>query len=82
MNDTVRAAAAAAGQEAVMMWTVDPQDWRHQGRTAITSHVVSHSTSGSIILLHDATSSETAAAVPGIVSGLRGKGLRFVTLCN
>jgi len=81
VNDTVRVAAAAAGQ-AIMMWTVDPQDWRHQGSTAIASHVVRHSTSGSIILLHDATSSETAGAVPGIVAGLRGRGLRFVSLCD
>ena len=81
VNDTVRSAAAAAGQ-AVIMWTVDPQDWRQQGRAAITAHVVQNSTSGSIILLHDATSSETAAAVPGIAAGLREKGLRFVTLCS
>lgn len=59
-------------------WTVDPQDWRGGPAEQVLSDVVSWSSNGSIILLHDRNN--TVAALPGIIDGLRAKGLKPGTL--
>lgn len=62
----------------LMLWDVDPQDWRRPGSAAIARHVVGHARRGSVILLH--TLAQTAAALPTILDGLGERGLRPVNL--
>lgn len=62
----------------VMMWDVDPLDWQRPGSGVIRSRVVTGARRGSVILMH--TLDQTATALPGIINGLRAKGLKPVGL--
>lgn len=65
-----------------ILWTVDPLDWRTPGTGAIVSRVLSQVVPGAIILSHDGggNRSQTLAALPQIVAGLRSRGYRFATV--
>jgi peptidoglycan/xylan/chitin deacetylase (PgdA/CDA1 family) len=65
-----------------VLWSVDPRDWSLPGTPAIVSRVLSTVRPGGIILLHDGGGprTETLAAVPEIVSRLRARGYRFLTV--
>jgi peptidoglycan/xylan/chitin deacetylase (PgdA/CDA1 family) len=80
-NGTVLGQARAAGLTAIL-WNVDPRDWSRPGTQTIVNRVLSQVRAGSIILLHDGPSNrqQTAAALPGILAGLRARGLTPVTL--
>jgi len=75
-------AAAALGQR-VVLWSVDPADWR-PGSSAkeITKRVLSAVRPGSIVILHDGggNRSATLTALPAIVRGIRKRGLQLVAL--
>jgi peptidoglycan-N-acetylglucosamine deacetylase len=79
---TVVRAAQALG-ERIVLWSVDPTDWR-PGVTAtqITHRVLRAVRPGSIVILHDGGGdrSATVAALPAIVKGIRRKGLRLVEI--
>ena len=66
--------------ERVVLWTVDPKDWR-AGTTAkeISRRVLRAVEPGSIVLLHDGGGdrSATVRALPEIIRGIRRKGLRL-----
>lgn len=71
----VVAAAAAAGYPLVVLWNVDPADWRTGLSGAeVAAAVVGSSVPGSIVLLHLREWS-TYEALPGIVAGLGANGL-------
>jgi peptidoglycan-N-acetylglucosamine deacetylase len=74
----LRAAARRTGYPYVVMWDVDTNDWRGPGAAAITQRAVGGARKGSIILMH--TKPNSAAAMPGILRGLKRKGLRPVGL--
>jgi peptidoglycan/xylan/chitin deacetylase (PgdA/CDA1 family) len=77
----VRAAEAAG--ERVVLWSVDPVDWPSDVTpTQIKQRVLSAVQPGSIVILHDGggDQSATVAALPGIIKGIRRKGLRLVPL--
>jgi peptidoglycan/xylan/chitin deacetylase (PgdA/CDA1 family) len=79
--EVVRAAEAAG--ERVVLWSVDPTDWRSDLTAAeIKRRVLSAVRPGSIVLLHDGggNRSATIAALPGIIKGIRHKHLRLVPL--
>jgi peptidoglycan/xylan/chitin deacetylase (PgdA/CDA1 family) len=78
VSPTALAAVGSRGYSRVMLWDVDPQDWRGPGSAAIAEDVTSAARSGSVILLH--VLPQTALALPAIVSGLRSRGLEPVTL--
>ncbi len=67
----------------LVIWAVDPKDWRH-GRTTkqIVKAVLSAVRPGSIILMHDGGGdrSATLAALPRIIKGIRKMGLGFLPL--
>jgi peptidoglycan/xylan/chitin deacetylase (PgdA/CDA1 family) len=75
--------AAQALGERVVLWSVDPTDWR-PGVTAtqIAHRVLRAVRPGSIVILHDGGGdrSATVAALPAIVKGIRRKGLRLVEI--
>lgn len=63
----------------IVYWSVDPRDWSRPGASTIASRVISQTTPGSIILLHD-LHSQTAEAVPSIFSELQEKTFAFANL--
>jgi len=65
----------------MVMWSIDPGDWRRPGAQAILSSVLSNSKPGAIVILHDGGGdrSQTVAALPGIIRGLRRRGYRLVS---
>jgi peptidoglycan/xylan/chitin deacetylase (PgdA/CDA1 family) len=69
-----------------VQWTVAALDWKRRTAESIAQRVVEHAAPGAIILLHDGDSAgkhdrqATVAAIPGIVEGLRRRGLRVTTL--
>ncbi|HEX6262411.1 MAG TPA: polysaccharide deacetylase family protein [Actinomycetota bacterium] len=77
-NAAVVEGAAAAAAPRVVLWDVNPQDWRSPGAAEIRLRVLSAARPGSIILLH--TGDQTAAAVGPIVDGLRARNLEPVGL--
>ncbi len=66
----------------VVLWDVDPRDWSLPGSQAIITRVLSAAHNGAIILLHDGGGNrvQTIAALPTIITALRVRGLRFVTI--
>ena len=74
---------AEALGERVVLWSVDPSDWR-PGVTArqIASRVLGAVRPGSIVILHDGGGdrSATIGALPVIVKGIRQRGLRLVEI--
>lgn len=71
---TTMAAAGRAGYSAVVLWDVDPQDWRRPGPAAIEERILTHVRPGSIVLMH--VLDQTAAQLPSLVHRLLGR--RFV----
>ncbi len=66
----------------MVLWSVDTSDYTEPGVEAIVQRALAGARPGAIILLHDGggNRSETIAALPAIVSGLRRKGLQPVTI--
>ena len=63
----------------VILWSVDPEDWKDGDVARIVSAVVEHTRDGDIILMHDLfPASETAALQ--VVDALLAKGFCFVTV--
>jgi peptidoglycan-N-acetylglucosamine deacetylase len=64
------------------LWDVDTDDWKLPGTPAIVQTALSQAKPGSIILMHDGGGdrSQTLAAVPQIIKGLRAKGFKLVTV--
>ena len=66
----------------MVLWTIDTSDYRQPGVPAIVDSVLNGARPGAIVLMHDAggTRTETIAALPQIISGLRAKGYTLVTV--
>lgn len=66
----------------MVLWSVDTGDYARPGVQAIVQSALAGAKPGAIILMHDAGGdrSETIAALPEIVSGLRKRGLYPVTV--
>ena len=62
-----------------IMWSVDPQDWRRPGGSAIADHIISHAAPGAVVLAHD-TVNETIRNLPHALDTLLMQGYRFVTV--
>ena len=61
-----------------MLWDVDPGDWSGISSSEIQRRVLSSVRPGSIVVLH--VKPQTAAAISGILRGLRARNLEPVTL--
>jgi peptidoglycan/xylan/chitin deacetylase (PgdA/CDA1 family) len=66
----------------MILWTVDTSDYLEPGVATIVSRAVSGARPGAIILMHDAggNRSETVAALPQIISKLKARGYKLVTI--
>ena len=66
----------------MVMWSDDPADWSRPGTNVIIERVLTRARPGAIIELHDGGGdrSQTAAALPKIISALRRRGYQFVTV--
>lgn len=63
----------------VVLWNVDPLDWKTRNKSRIVRHIVSHVEDGSIILLHDVYKTSVDAALE-VVDTLSAEGYNFVTV--
>ncbi len=75
---------AHSKKQAVVMWNIDSTD-SHPHRPSqekIINTVVSEATPGGVVLMHDGGGNHenTAKALPAIISKLRAKGYKFVTV--
>ena len=73
------AAARQWADSPIVLWSVDPEDWKDQDVGRIVAGVVEHVQDGDIILMHDLYGSSVDAAVQ-IVDALLEKGYCFVTV--
>jgi peptidoglycan/xylan/chitin deacetylase (PgdA/CDA1 family) len=66
----------------MVLWSVDTADYTLPGVRAVVRNALAGAKPGAIILMHDGggNRSETIAALPAIVAGLRRRGLRPVTV--
>ncbi len=69
----------AAVSMTVVLWNLDPLDWKLQDEEAIVRYVEKHVENGSIILLHDVYETSVDAALR-IVDDLKREGYEFVTV--
>jgi peptidoglycan/xylan/chitin deacetylase (PgdA/CDA1 family) len=78
-DDTTREVAARRGFPLVVLWSIDPEDWKGVSADTIEEHVVGKAHPGAIVLMHLGAPG-TAGAIPGVVSRLRAQGYKFVPL--
>ena len=64
---------------ALILWSIDPEDWDDNNTDLIVEHIVSKARDGDIILLHDIYPTSVAAALR-VVDELHRKGFLFVTV--
>jgi peptidoglycan-N-acetylglucosamine deacetylase len=66
----------------MVLWSLDTDDWQLPGARTIVHRVLSGAKPGSIVLMHDAggNRSETIAALPKVIRGLRKQGYKLVTV--
>ncbi|MBO0694695.1 MAG: polysaccharide deacetylase family protein [Verrucomicrobia bacterium] len=63
----------------VILWDVDPLDWKRPGPSVVASRIISATRPGSIILSHD-IHPPTIEAMPQVFDTLLAKGFKFVTV--
>jgi peptidoglycan-N-acetylglucosamine deacetylase len=63
----------------VILWSVDPFDWKRPGASVITQRILSQTRPGAIILSHD-IHKQTVDAMPATLDGLIAKGYKFATV--
>ncbi|MBV6622807.1 MAG: polysaccharide deacetylase family protein [Rivularia sp. (in: Bacteria)] len=76
------AAYAKSKDYTVVMWSADSIDYALPSPPTLVNRVVRQATPGGIVLLHDGGGprKNTVAALPSMISKLRKKGYRFVTI--
>jgi peptidoglycan-N-acetylglucosamine deacetylase len=63
----------------IILWSVDPFDWKRPGASVITQRILSQVRPGAIILSHD-IHKQTIDAMPATLDALAAKGYKFVTV--
>lgn len=79
INDRVRAAILRDHGLDVIMWSVDPLDWKRPGAEVVRRRLVEGATPGGILLAHDIHPG-TIEAMPGTIQDLKAKGYGFATV--
>lgn len=80
-NNRVRRVSQTLSMRTVM-WSLDANDWRRPGASAIARRVVRGTSNGTIVLMHDGggNRSQTATALKSVLRTLKARGYRFETL--
>ena len=63
----------------VILWDVDPLDWKRPGPSVVAGRIIAGTRPGSIILSHD-IHPPTIEAMPQVFDALLAKGFKFVTV--
>ncbi|HMJ04845.1 MAG TPA: polysaccharide deacetylase family protein [Chthoniobacterales bacterium] len=63
----------------IIIWDVDPLDWKRPGPAVVTSRILKETRPGSIILDHD-IHPPTIESLPATFEQLQAKGFKFVTV--
>jgi peptidoglycan/xylan/chitin deacetylase (PgdA/CDA1 family) len=63
----------------IILWDVDPDDWKRPGPRVVCSRILKDTHAGSIVLAHDIHPG-TIEAMPATLSQLQEKGFKFVTV--
>ncbi len=63
----------------IILWDVDPLDWRRPGSEVVEQRIVSQTKPGSIVLAHDIHKG-TVDAMPSTLDQLLARGFQFVTV--
>ncbi|HEY4271685.1 MAG TPA: polysaccharide deacetylase family protein [Candidatus Udaeobacter sp.] len=63
----------------IILWDVDPDDWKNPGPTVVRSRILKETRPGSIVLSHDIHAG-TIEAMPSTLDDLEAKGFKFVTV--
>lgn len=74
-NSTVRSVTSGP----IILWSVDTLDWKYRNADTVYNNIISKTTDGSIILLHDLYSSSVQGALRAIDT-LQARGYEFVTV--
>ncbi len=66
----------------VVMWDVDPQDWRRPGTQVMLDRLLAEIKPGSVVLLHDGGGdrSQTVELLPPLIEELKERGYVFLTI--
>lgn len=75
INDVVKAGV----EKPLVIWTIDPEDWKFKDAGRTRRHIMERAFDGSIVLLHDIYS-QTVDAVEVVIDDLRAAGYEFVTV--
>jgi peptidoglycan/xylan/chitin deacetylase (PgdA/CDA1 family) len=73
---------AARQHQHLVLWTIDPRDWSRPGVRVIARRILDRVRPGSVVLMHDGGGdrSQTVAALPIVLRGLKARGYTMVTL--
>lgn len=63
----------------IVLWTVDPEDWKYKNSKTIANRVINKTKDGSIVLMHD-TKKRSLEALKIIIKKLKEKDFQFVTI--
>ncbi len=63
----------------VILWSVDPLDWKYRNSARVSKELLSGAHPGGILLAHDIHAT-TVAAMPAVLDGLLAQGYEFVTV--
>jgi peptidoglycan-N-acetylglucosamine deacetylase len=63
----------------IVLWDVDPLDWRRPGPSVVCNRIVKNTRAGSIVLAHDIHPG-TIEAMPCVLKELEAKGFKLVTV--
>ena len=63
----------------LILWSVDPEDWKLRDRAKVTQALLSQTRDGDVLLLHDIYPSSVEAALE-TADALRDRGFTFVTV--
>jgi hypothetical protein len=69
----------AAYNMKVVIWNVDPDDWKRPGPDVVAERLISHARKGAIMLAHDIQPG-TIEAIPKVLDTLLAQGYKFVTV--
>ncbi len=72
-------AAAEANGLSVVLWNVDPEDWRDHDAAVIAQRILAKARSGDVVLLHDLYRTSADAAFR-VIDTLQARGWQFVTV--